>query len=45
MIFQSLDKLMKSGDSETEKKHKIDNIDPIKVVMIKIILLSNLSDK
>ena len=36
---------MKSGDSDTEKKHKKENTDPSKAVMIIINLLSKRSDK
>ena len=45
MVFQFEDKFIKSGDSETEKKHIKEKTEPNKAVMIIINLLSKRSDK
>ena len=45
IVFQSVDKFIKSGDTETEKKHNTVNIEPNKAVITSIILLSKRSDK
>ena len=45
IIFQSEDKFIKSGDSETEKKQIIEKNDPNKEVIIIINIQSKRSDK
>ena len=44
-VFPSGDRFIKSGDSETEIKHKTHNAAPINALITITNLLSNLSDK